>query len=338
MAEYTRRDWFARMLDAGTDLGVLGADAILDQAPPAVLVENLTSEQVASLLESGLAADSMTPQLVVDTVSIPTLGERLPESAIWAAIAGAALTSGLIDDAPVNGDVQTFLSQAVKSGIETDQLSSDALLQHATPSVLAANLPTELAASLLQASLEAGSMSPDLIIETLGVDALAEHLPAKALWACVCEVAGSPGPGDVEGETATFKLAAGQELSDLDDPQQSEEVPMLEEMIAASPDEQALEEEASDEEAAEEASDDDDDDSSDDDEGEPAEASDEPAEEDGLKADELLDFEENPDDEKTVVGNIRKRHDYKGTPGMAPGRMRSGLMGRRWQRGSGSSS
>ena len=330
MAEYTRRDWFARMLDAGTDLGVLGAEAILDQAPPALLVENLTSEQIAQILETGLAAESMNAQLVVDTVTVPSLGEHLPESAIWAAIAGAALTSGLIDDKPVDGDVQNFLTQAVKSGIETEQLSASNLLEHATPSVLAANLPNELAASLLQASLEAGSMSPELIIDTLGVEALAEHLPAKALWACVCEVAGSAGPGEIEGETATFKLAAGQELADIDEAQLSEEVALLEEMIAeGEPDADADAE-------SEEASDDDDDSNDDDEGGEedvvPVELEVAPAAEDGLRADDLHTFDEDdPDDEKTVVGNIRKRHDYKGTPGPTT-RIRSGIMAQRWQR------
>jgi hypothetical protein len=77
-----------------------------------------------------------------------------------------------------------FLHEAIRRGLELEVITPADVLAHVTPDVLA-HLPIPLKARLLQTSLSADRMTPQLVIETIGVEALAEHAPTAALWACV---------------------------------------------------------------------------------------------------------------------------------------------------------
>ncbi len=76
------------------------------------------------------------------------------------------------------------LSTALDLGIAT----GDDVLRHATPEILAAHLPRPLWARLLTACVGAARVDATLVIETVGVPNLCEHLPAPVLWACIAEV------------------------------------------------------------------------------------------------------------------------------------------------------
>jgi hypothetical protein len=91
-----------------------------------------------------------------------------------------------------------FLKIAIESGIETGMVAPADVLRHATPDVLASSLPAAQTAKLLKASLAAASMDPQLVVDTLGIDTLAEHLPTNVLWACLADQAGK-----ALGNTAT---------------------------------------------------------------------------------------------------------------------------------------
>jgi len=139
-------------------------------------------------------------------VGSAALAGFLPDDVVWPSVADAALRSGLAHATPAEGEALSFLVGAVGGGLQRGLLTPDRLIRHANPAVLTGHLPTALAARLLQASLEAGRMSPELVVDTIGVEALGRYLPASVLWACVCEVAGAEAPG--EGATAAIDLAA----------------------------------------------------------------------------------------------------------------------------------
>lgn len=78
-----------------------------------------------------------------------------------------------------------FIKDVLESGVELGCISPEHILAHVTPEVLAHHLPVALKARLLQASLDAERMTPQLVVDTVGIDALVEHSPLAALWACV---------------------------------------------------------------------------------------------------------------------------------------------------------
>jgi len=78
-----------------------------------------------------------------------------------------------------------FTYETLSRGLELQMMAPKDLLEHVTPEVLAHHLPIALKAKLLQASLNAERMTPELVIEVVGIDALVEHVPLNILWACV---------------------------------------------------------------------------------------------------------------------------------------------------------
>jgi hypothetical protein len=65
----------------------------------------------------------------------------------------------------------------------------DDVLRHASPSVLATDLPPALVAKVIQAGMDGGAFSAELVVGTLGAELLAEHVPLPVLWSCVNEAA-----------------------------------------------------------------------------------------------------------------------------------------------------
>lgn len=101
---------------------------------------------------------------------------------------------------------RTFLKEVIAAGLEHGTMTPDDLLVHLGAEVLADNLPKAQHAKLLSASLSSRSMSPQLIVDTLGVSTLCEHLPVHLLWACVADAAERTLSG---GAPATDSKSAG---------------------------------------------------------------------------------------------------------------------------------
>lgn len=85
----------------------------------------------------------------------------------------------------MNAANRRFAYEALASGLELEVVTPDDVIAHVTPEVLAHHLPIALKAKLLQASLSAERVTPALVIEVVGLDALVEHAPLPVLWACV---------------------------------------------------------------------------------------------------------------------------------------------------------
>ncbi|MEO8706071.1 MAG: hypothetical protein ABI867_38940 [Kofleriaceae bacterium] len=85
----------------------------------------------------------------------------------------------------IKGFFVTALSQALDLGIATP----DDVVRHVTPDMLAAHLPRPLWARLLTACLGAPRVDATLVVETIGVPNLCEHIPEPVIWACIGEIA-----------------------------------------------------------------------------------------------------------------------------------------------------
>ncbi|HTR52123.1 MAG TPA: hypothetical protein VMJ10_15525 [Kofleriaceae bacterium] len=110
-------------------------------------------------------------------------------------------------------NVKGFLAAALGSAIELGIGTADDVLRHVTPDVLAAHLPRPLWARLLTACLGAPKVDAQLVVETVGIANLCEHVPAATMWSCLADIAvralGKPGeqPAAVPTPIAESKSA-----------------------------------------------------------------------------------------------------------------------------------
>jgi hypothetical protein len=84
---------------------------------------------------------------------------------------------------------ERWFATMMESGLAHQIFAPADVLRHATPEVLAKNLPPELLSKVLAASLAAGAMTPDRVLETVTPDVMARHLPHEVLWECIAAAA-----------------------------------------------------------------------------------------------------------------------------------------------------
>jgi hypothetical protein len=85
-------------------------------------------------------------------------------------------------------NIKAFFVDALTSALELGVARPEDVLKHVTPDVLAQHLPRPLWARLITACLGAPRVDAQLVIETIGVANLAEHIPSSTIWACLAEV------------------------------------------------------------------------------------------------------------------------------------------------------
>jgi len=86
-------------------------------------------------------------------------------------------------------NIKAFFSEALGQALELGIGSPDDVLKHVTPDVLATYLPKPLWARLFTACLGASRVDAQLVVETIGVPNLCEHVPTAIIWHCISEIA-----------------------------------------------------------------------------------------------------------------------------------------------------
>ena len=86
-------------------------------------------------------------------------------------------------------NLKAFFVETLTSALDLGIGVPDDVVRHVTPDVLAAHLPRPLWARLLTACVGAPRVDAQLVVETIGVPNLCEHVPAPILWACIEELA-----------------------------------------------------------------------------------------------------------------------------------------------------
>jgi hypothetical protein len=86
-------------------------------------------------------------------------------------------------------NARAFLTDALGSALELGVATPDDVLRHMTPDVLSTYLPRPLWARLLTACLGASKVDGQLVVDTVGVPNLCEHVPSAIVWGCIAEVA-----------------------------------------------------------------------------------------------------------------------------------------------------
>lgn len=82
-----------------------------------------------------------------------------------------------------------WFADVLRAGLETRVLTEPDVLTHATPAVLIASLPKDVVVKLLDATLATGTMSPEAVIQTATPQLLAEHVPGPVIWECLAAAA-----------------------------------------------------------------------------------------------------------------------------------------------------
>lgn len=86
-------------------------------------------------------------------------------------------------------NLKAFFVATLQAALDLGIAIPDDVIRHVTPDVLAANLPRPLWARLLTACVGAPHVDAQLVVETIGVPNLCEHVPAPIIWACIEELA-----------------------------------------------------------------------------------------------------------------------------------------------------
>lgn len=85
-------------------------------------------------------------------------------------------------------NLKAFFVASLQSAIDLGVATPDDILKHVTSDVLAAHLPRPLWARLFTACLGAPRVDAQLVVETIGVPNLCEHVPAPLIWACIADI------------------------------------------------------------------------------------------------------------------------------------------------------
>lgn len=99
-------------------------------------------------------------------------------------------------------NLRPFFVDALSTALDLGIATPDDVLRHVTPDLLANHLPRPLWARLLTACVGAARVDAQLVVETLGVSNLCEHIPANAIWSCIAEVAQRSLGGEVNARPA----------------------------------------------------------------------------------------------------------------------------------------
>jgi hypothetical protein len=82
-----------------------------------------------------------------------------------------------------------FLTAALESALDNEVATPDDVLRHATPDVLAAHVPRPVWARLIKTCLETPRVDARLVIDTIGLSTLCEHVPSNVMWGALAEIA-----------------------------------------------------------------------------------------------------------------------------------------------------
>lgn len=215
-----REQWFAEMLQAGLDTHVLTESDVLAHATPSVLIGSMPKDVLVQMFEGGLASGAMSPKSVVQAATPKMLADHVALAILWSCITAAATRAKIPDaDGKPDDSAREFLRRALDAALRLGVVAPPQVVQHVNAKVIATALPDALTTKLLEVSLAAGKLTPEIVVETIGVEAIAKHAPTPAVWACLV------GAGEVREETkpapAPVKEPAKPSLDFLDDEVQS---------------------------------------------------------------------------------------------------------------------
>jgi hypothetical protein len=216
-----RTQWFADVLRAGIDTAILSEPDVLTHVPPSVLIAEMPAEVIVGVLETALDAGTISPKAVLQTVTPELLSEHVAHRLLWACVAEAAERAGIPGEGGsikggADGPAREFLRRALDRGRATGVISPADIVRHVNPTVITHHFPDPLKVKLLEVTLAGGKMTPEIVVDILTIEAIAQHAPTKVAWACVAEAGGGAATVQrpVAGELASDRAVTVQAPAD----------------------------------------------------------------------------------------------------------------------------
>ena len=84
--------------------------------------------------------------------------------------------------------IPQFLTDVLESALDQGIGTPSDVLRHATPEELSRHLPREVWKQLITAALASPRTDARLVVDTVTIATICQHLPAPIVWACVAEL------------------------------------------------------------------------------------------------------------------------------------------------------
>jgi len=115
-----------------------------------------------------------------------------------------------------------WLGILLASAIDNEIMTPADVIKYATPEILAAHLPPDVMSQILAASLKAGTMTPEVILDVADTQILSHNVPVNILWASIQDPAQEAGELEDNPENRVMwvstMLEEGLRLSIFDPP------------------------------------------------------------------------------------------------------------------------
>jgi hypothetical protein len=85
-------------------------------------------------------------------------------------------------------NLKAFFVASLQTALDLRIATPEDILKHVTPDILSQYLPRPLWARVFTAALGAPRVDATLVVETIGVPNLCEHVPAQLIWACIADI------------------------------------------------------------------------------------------------------------------------------------------------------
>jgi len=109
-------------------------------------------------------------------------------------------------------NIKAFFVDALTSALDLNIGTPEDVLRHVTPDVLSVSLPRPLWARLLTACLGSPRVDARLVVDTIGIPNLCEHVPTSIIWACFADMAARALGKEVAAPTRHDKTASGRAI------------------------------------------------------------------------------------------------------------------------------
>ena len=180
--------WLGIVLAAAMENDIMTPADIIVDATPEVMSAHLPPDVMSQILAASLKAGTMTPDVILDTAGPQVLSHYLPPLVLWTSVRTVAAR------ADGNNNVRegrvAWMATILEQALQLEIMDPPHVVKHATPDVLALDLPRELLSDVLAAGLDVGNFDPDLVVDVITPTNFAEHLAFSLLWDCVEDAAG----------------------------------------------------------------------------------------------------------------------------------------------------
>ncbi len=190
--------WLAELFSASV-AGGLSPEDVMRHVTPNVLAEFLPSQVFSQLVSKSLRERTLSPKSVLASLPARVLTEHIPTDLVWTCVKSWA--KGRDEMAQL-----AFLSESIQTGFQIGAIGHDQFLAYLPFEAICDELPTPIKAGLLSGLMSAETVSPKLLVETIGLSKWIQAGSLETAWACL-EKALDAGEGEVTVATGNIPVS-----------------------------------------------------------------------------------------------------------------------------------